>query len=186
MENFILSSFDGDHTLYPATLDIAKSIFQDYHANLGISKNLIDLKNQKKNIRSKDSFIQILNNILSKDIGQQASKTIQVTEDIRQELVLYCFHKKIPIQPQITVYDFFNQGNPHDLSFIKNNENYMDCVFIYQDEMDVLHQYHVISNGIWKESASEIAKIRYILEFVQKCCHRDQKFSIVQLKDIYS
>ncbi len=182
MESVIVETAFGDFTVYEATVENAMKIIQDIESDIPEEvKNLS--KKDGHNFFSKESFVKIINNILTKTNGEKASKTIEVNEEIRNELVLYCFNNKI--KTPIDEYNFFKNGNPHDLSFIKNHENYQGAEFINDYMLTDARDYSVIKQNRWKEGAKESAKINYILAFVNRYVHRDVKYHLVNFQKSY-
>lgn len=183
MEQVIIDNSFGNCAVYRATLDNAKKIL-DCHID-GIDPKALEIFNTSKKVLNKESIALVINKILSKEEGTMASKTIEVTKEYKQEVVMYCFNNKIGIKnDHIEEYDFFKKFKITDLSFFANNTNYdKEAEIVDEYVIEQVRKYRVIKEDNWKEGAKEIAKIRYIIEFAQELAHRDVKYEISEIKD---
>lgn len=184
MKHVIVENGYGNFSAYPATLENAKKIF-DCHVE-AIDPVAIELLDNKAPVLIKESIINVLNKILKLKDGEAASKTITVTKEIKQELVMYCFANEIEVKNNsIDSYDFFEKFKLEDLSFFGNNPNYpKDSIFVDEYVKEQSQKYKVIINDKWKEDAKEIAKVRFILEFSQELSQRDIKYDVVEVRDL--
>lgn len=183
MEQVIVDSSYGNCVVYRATLENAKKILE-CHTN-GIDPKAMEIYNENKKVLNKDDIVSVINNILSKDEGSLASKSIHVNKENKQEVVMYCFNHKIGIKNnRINDYDFFNIFKLSDFSFFANNIHYDQQLEIVDSYLiEQVRKYNIITNDKWKEGAKEIAKIRYVLEFAQQLAHRDVKYELSELKN---
>ncbi len=183
MEQVIVDSSYGNFVVYRATVENAKKIL-DCHID-GMDSQALEIFENDKKVLKKESISQIINKILSKEEGSMASKTIQVTKEIKQEVVMYCFNNKIAIKNnQIDEYELFKVFKISDFSFFANHESYdKEAELVDEYVIEQARKYRVITEDKWKEGASEIAKINYILQFAQELAHRDVKYELSELRD---
>jgi uncharacterized membrane protein len=183
MNTVIVDTSFGNVSVYPGTLENAEKLLS-YHLD-GLDPGVMDLVNNPVPVLNKDSIENILNKILSGEEGQSASKTITVTKEIKQELVMYCFNNKIEIKNnKIDAYALFKIFKVEDLSFFANNENYpKDAKLVDDYVLEQVRKYKVIKNNSWKEGAKEVAKIRYILEFAKELAHRDVDYEVTEMRE---
>lgn len=183
MENVIVDYSHGDFSVYKATLENAKEILSWHEDN--IDKKAIDIANKKISFVIKESIVNIVNKILNQEVDTMASKTIKVTKEAKQETVMYCFEKNIEIKNNlVNSHSFFNEFKLIDLSYFANNEKYpIDSVLVDDYVSEQARSYSVIKNDIWKENATEKAKINYVLNFCNELSSRDYKYEMVEVKE---
>lgn len=186
MEKKVIIEYSyGSICVCEATLENAYLIFNNFFEN--ISKEAVNIYNEKNKYLVKEHILEVFNNIITKPIGEKASKTINVTEEAQRELVLYCFNKKIKYSPELGIIDeelFFKDLNFEQFEFLKDNKNYDNNLMIVSDYVDYqTKKLKVIKNNLWKEGLPEHRKINYILNFVNEICHREIRFEIVDVKE---
>lgn len=183
MEPVIVDSSYGNTVVYRATLENAKKIL-DCHID-AIAPEALEIVKNKKKVLNKESIASVIKKILSKEEGSMASKTIPVTKENKQEIVMYCFNNKIPLQgDNVSEYEFFKKFKITDLSFFATNENYDKTAELVDEYViEQAQKYRVIQEDNWKEGAKDSAKIRYILEFAQELAHRDVKYELTELRE---
>lgn len=181
----IVDSSFGDLRVYPAKIEIAKEILKCHIDN--VDKDIIRLHESNEKIVIWENVMEVMNKILSGPIGTMASKTIEITEEIKNELIWYCIGKGLSIENhkiKYPTYEFiFGKFKFEDLSFFRDNDFYVGRTIVYQDTADSLHKYSVIKDDKWKETATDLQKINYILDFVNYWSHRDVKYEIVKVRE---
>ena len=185
MAQVIVENGFGNVSVYLATMENAKKIFEN-HLD-AIDPEAIQIYKLKKKVLNKDKISQIINKILSGEEGSMASKTITVSRENKQEVVMYCFNKKININNnRIDEYAFFKDFKIVDLSFFANNENYdMSAEIVDEYVIEQSQRYSVIQEDKWREGAKDLAKINYIINFANELAHRDVKYEVTELKEIF-
>lgn len=183
MEQVIVDSSYGNFVVYRATLENAKKIL-DCHID-GMDSLALEIYETQKKVINKESIVQVINKILAKEEGSMASKTIPVTKENKQEIVMYCFNKNLTIKDnQIDEYNLFKDFKLSDFSFFANNDNYdKEAELVDEYVIEQVCKYRVIQEDKWKEGASEIAKVNYILQFAQELAHRDVKYELSELRE---
>lgn len=183
MEQVIVDSSYGNCVVYRANIGNAKKIL-DCHID-GMDAKAMEIYTNKTKILNKESIVLVINKILSKEEGSMASKTIPVTKENKQEVVMYCFKNKININnDKVDEYALFTNFKITDFSFFENNKNYdKEAEIVDEYVIEQSRKYAVIQEDKWKEGAKEIAKILYILEFAQELAHRDVKYELSELKE---
>lgn len=183
MEQVIVDSSYGNYVVYRATIENAKKIF-NCHID-SIDAKAMEIYTKKTKVLNKENIVLVINKILSQEEGSMASKTISVTKENKQEVVMYCFNNKINInKDRVDEYALFPSFKITDFSFFANNANYdLEAEILDQYVIDQSRKYGVIQDDKWKEGAKEMDKIRYILEFSQELAHRDVKYELSELKE---
>lgn len=184
MSDVIVDMSFGGVSVYPATIENANSLLETSLNNL--DPQVLEIYNNKKPIINKENIIRIINKILSSDENEKVSKTIFSTKENKKEIVMYCFENKISLLNGIVnSYDFFKTFKLSDLSFFRDNENYnKDSLLVDEYILEQLSQYKTIKENRWKEDASEIGKIRYILSFAMGLSHRDVKYEVCSISNV--
>ena len=184
MEKVIVEYGYGSFSVYKGTLQNAKNILERVLPYM--TQEVLEIYNSKCNILNKKNIIHVVNKILSLKEGEMASKTIAVTKENKQELVLYCYEKSIPIEnSEVDEYVFFEKANLSDLSFFNNNDAYpKDAKIIDDYVIDQLSKYKVIKEDRWKETATEKGKIQYVLSFARDLSNDDVKYDLVDLESV--
>lgn len=182
MEYVIVDKSFGETDIYVATLANAKKILECHIDK--IDHRTLDILNNNKKILSKKFIEKIVNKMISGDVGTMASKTIEITSAAKQELVMYCFSNGIPIQSgRVSQYLFFKNFKVTDLSFFANNKNFdKEAELVDEYIFDQVNEYCTIQNDFWKEGASEIGKIRFILDFA-KSLSSDSSYCVTKVLD---
>lgn len=181
-KQLILDKSFGCYRAYAATVDNAVKILKD-SGNDWRNEVIDDILNNGAKYVSRESILKAISKILTMPVGEMATKTIQVTEAIRQEIVLYCFNHNINIKHpgEVDSTAFFKVFKISDFSFFANNENYNTAKGIaYLYEMELAASYQKIMQGAWTEKATERAKINFILDFVKQISHRDVAFELIE------
>lgn len=174
----------GSFSVYDGTLENAKKILNGYKDYL--NKTSVQIAEEGLICVTKESIMTVLNKILTKPIGEMASKTIQVTDENKQEVIMYCFKNGITIHNENGIkdeYTFFKTFKVEDFSFFRGHKSYpVDAMLIDEYVAEQAKKYKVIKNDIWREGAKEESKIRYILDLVGELCHRDEKYDVVDFQ----
>lgn len=181
-KNLILDKSFGCYRAYAATVDNAVKIMKDSGDSWmsAVVKDIVD--NDAKYV-SREAILKVISKILTMPVGDMASKTIQITEEIRQEIVLYCFKHNISIKHpgEIDSTAFFKVFKLSDFSFFASNEHYNTAKGIaYLYEMELAGSYKTITKGAWSEKATDRAKINFILDFVKQISHRDVEYELIE------
>jgi hypothetical protein len=181
MKEVIVDTSFGGASVYPATLKNAKALLEVALEN--ISPEVVDIYEKNKKVINKSNIVRIINKILSGKDGEMASKTIEINKESREEIIFYCFSNNIGIKNnKVEEYEFLKNFNLADLSFFANNENYpKEAVLVDEYILDQLSKYRTVKENRWKEGASIIGKVRYILEFAMELSHRDVKYDVVKV-----
>lgn len=181
MKEVIVDTSFGGTSVYPATMKNAKELLSIALEN--ISPEVIDIYNKNLKVINKNNIVRIINKILSGKDGEKASKTIESNKENREEIILYCFNNNITIKDnKVNNYEFLDKFKLSDLSFFANNENYPQTSTLVDEYiLEQLSKYKTIKEDCWKEDASMIGKIRYILEFAMELSHRDVKYDVVEI-----
>lgn len=184
MDFVIVDSSFGNTSVYPANLKNAKKIL-DSHLD-ALNPEVLELIEKDKTVITTQSITTVVNNILKMSEGQAASKSITVTKEMKQEVVMYCFNNKVAIKnDSIEEFSFFKVFKLEDLSFFANNPKYpKDSIIVDKYIHEQARKYKVIKNDTWKDGAKEIAKVRYILDFAQELAHRDVKYEVVEMSEV--
>lgn len=183
-EVIVEHSFGSFH-VYGGTVENAKKILS-FNEDV-IDKMAIKIANEKLPYLIKENIVKVINKILVEEIGSMASKTIEVTEENKKEVVIYCFNNGISVNPRTGIssdYDFFKKFKLEDFSFFKEHESYpKESILIDDYVAEQAHKYKVIKNDLWKQGLADSRKISYILEFANELAHRDVKYELVEFKE---
>ncbi len=184
-KNVIVENSFGSVRVYNGTVENAKKILS-WNEDV-IDKMAVKIANEKIPYLIKENIVKVINKILTEEIGAMASKTIQVTEENKKEVVLYCFNNGINVNPRSGIsseYDFFKNFKLEDFSFFKEHESYpKDSLLIDDYVAEQAHKYKVIKNDLWKEGLAEERKVSYILEFANELVHRDVNYEMADFKE---
>lgn len=181
MKEVIVDTSFGGTSVYPATMKNAKELLDVALEN--ISPEVLDIYNKNIKVINKSSIVRIINKILSGKDGEKASKTIEINKENREEIILYWFSNNITIKDnKVNDYEFLAKFKLGDLSFFANNENYPQTANLVDEYiLEQLSKYKTVKENRWKEGASLIGKVRYILEFAMELSHRDVKYEVVEI-----
>lgn len=183
----IVSNFNGDINVYNATVETAMDILNNYKEY--IDKKIINLSAiENKNFILYENIAKIFNKILTKKVGEQISKSITLTEDIKNELIIWLFNNKVSFdysshsnEYSISAYSLFQKSSEFmKLSFLKDNPNYNkeNTFFLLEDELKTLKAYETIFKNEWDENMEDSKKIHYILSFVNQFTRQDDQYCI--------
>jgi hypothetical protein len=184
MTKVIIEYDEGQLNCYKATLKNATSLFNRYpHYISEESLKIAELIKNKKPYFNKKSIHSIVNKVLSKPIGESASKSITVSKEIKDETILYCFNKQIIIKnSQVDEYELFKDFKFENLSYFKNNPIYQSQAEIFESsDIDVACQIFPIIYNSWK-TEDDMKKIDYILRFLQDTLGSHHKFELVDIE----
>jgi hypothetical protein len=186
MSAVIIDMSFGCYSAYPATIENAKKILDNYLENMEPQAKEINDPNSEKKFINRQNVKQVIQDILKLDNTRMATKTIAASQENKQEIIMYCFNNQIDLRgSEFNEYQFFSKFNLKDFSFFANNENW-DCDAELMDDyvMEQARKYRMIMNDKWNTKATDIAKIEHILDFAMELGHRDVKYAVCEVKEL--
>lgn len=127
---------------------------------------------------------RVIEKMLTKDVGTLAfesrdgSVTIPVTAEAKAETVLYLFQKGIAPK-EFSSYSLKTQCQVTDLSWLSH---FHDVTLVDEWITDWASKLRTINEDKYKEGIPEWRKVRFIIQFVNELCHRDEDYDVVELK----
>ena len=185
MGKVILECCADETNIYKATLENAKKIVQIKMES--IYPDVLEIYADKSNVITKGKILKIINDILRLKDGEMTDDQIQVTEESRQEVVMFCFKNGIPIDDGMIVDSerFFEEFKIPMLSFFVNNESYKKfSKVVCGDLIEMANEYSIIKEDKWDESFSEEDKIKKALLFAEKADLRVVQYNLIEIKDM--
>jgi len=186
--HLIIDYSHGNFAIYEATMENALKILSFYASQFEQSPAYKALKSNKV-VHTKEKIQTILNGMLTKPEGTVLTKSISVSAQGHQEVISFSQKHKLPFDWEQGIsgtYNLFKNFDFKDFKFFSENPLYQaeDYVLVYEDELRQAKAYICATENKFKESASDIAKIRFILELAQEQCHRDVRYSVEELKKL--
>jgi len=179
----IVSRGHGSYAVYDGTVENAKRILSWQTMPEEV---LAFSKNKPASYGTFENMVRIIKKMLEKEPGELAfesvdgSVTIPVTEQAKNETILYLYKKKIT-PDTLSAYSLKKECNIKDLSWLSP---FHDTVLVEEWVAEYARQLRVINEDKWKEGISEERKIRYILDFVRELCHRDEEYELVEVSQL--
>ena len=177
----IVSSYDGEPTVYEATIANAKTILSWQSIPAAVTAFA---SNRPSRYATYEEIASVVKKILSADVGTVVftskfddTQTIVATQEAKQEIVMFCFDHKID-PSSFSAYSAKTDNGYKDLQCL----SYFHDVNIVEEWIaDWAHKYSVIMEDKWKDDVTDLRKIRYILNFVNELSHRDSRYYLTEL-----
>ncbi len=182
MESVIVCNGFGNVEVFPATMETANGMVETVIGY--VDKTVIELASTEKRVLVKETIFRTLNKLLTEPDDTAVTKSIVTTPELKQEIIMYCFKNNLAIKHNKIAdsYELFKIFKLEDFSFFRDNENYPADAIITDDYyVEQRTLYRAVVEGKWAEGATEIAKIRHTIEFVNSLSHRDVKYSLVKV-----
>lgn len=109
--------------------------------------------------------------------SRDATRNIVATQEAKQELVMYCFDKHIS-PTDISAYTIKSSFDIKDLQCLSKLH---DTPIVDEWMAGQASKYATITNNRWKETATDISKVNYIINFVNEHAHRDERYHVVKV-----
>jgi hypothetical protein len=177
----IVSRGYGSYSVYDATVANAKEILSWQT----IPDNVRQFAaNKPERWTTFEAMARIITKMLEKEEGELAfesrdgSVSIPVTKEAKAETVMYLFEKKIAPK-EFSSYTLQKQCQVTDLSWLSH---FHPVTLVDEWITDWAGKLRTIDNDRWKEGIDEWRKVRFILEFVNELCHRDEEYEVVEVK----
>jgi len=177
---------------FNATLDNAMSAF-NFHFENHFSQWLKSIVAFEGHFICKENIVQIINNILSKSVGEKASKSVSILPEYKQEIALFCFENKIPVyypeedseSVQVHFHKFIDSFKLEDFSFFKNNRYYpRESMLVYKEELELRAKIKTVLADTWPPEYTDIRKIEEILTLLNQTINTN--YVLVQLEDFHA
>lgn len=176
----------GDVSVYAATVKNARYLLDCSIGNLDPQVLTLARSSTTREAVTKEAILALVNNVLKLEVGKPYSKKNPdklVTNELKQEIVMYCFKHSISVKPEINSYEFFKEFKIKDLAFVAQ-EFPSSAVIVEKYIKDQAYALNVIENDLFKPGASELAKVRYILEFAGELVDSsDIRYFVTTLKE---
>lgn len=183
--NIIISHGFGSFSAWAATVSNAKTILSWQYIPLEVETLSRALPSHYITYEAIATLIQKMLKSKDGDVifkSRVDGEEIVATQAARQETVLYLFERNVSLDT-FSPYQFKQWCNIKDLSWLAQ---FHDITLTDRELIESAKQYRAIQNDGWKEGATELNKIRFILEFVNMVSHRDEKYEIVEVREIAS
>ena len=181
--HLIISSGFGDIRAYYATIANAKEIlsWQTVPADVvGFATNRPD------HYTTYDVIASVVKKLLKAEEGdvvftstRDSSRTIVATQEAKHELVMYCFANNIPVASAVEPYVIQSSFNIKELQCLSL---FHDMTIVGEWLANVSNRYSTIINDRWKDNATDMRKVRYIIEFVNEFSHRDDRYDVIEVQ----
>ena len=181
-KHVIVSKSFGSFSAWDATVENAKEILSWQT----IPQEVKDFTTTKpERWTTFESVERIIEKMLAKDVGTLAfesrdgSVTIPVTAEAKAETVMYLFQKGIAPK-EFSSYSLKTQCQVTDLSWLSH---FHDVTLVDDWITDWASKLHTITEDKYKTGIPEWRKVRFIIQFVNELCHRDEDYDVVELED---
>ncbi len=195
MTDVIVHNAYGNIDVYPATLEHALKLvnLQVFSGDYSNACEFFENIKNKINI-SGDMVCRAIHDVCMLPVDTPSKylnaltdgKYRTITADIKNETIIYLWNHQITIKHP-TYSGMFGRLTilqpQRSLTYLKQFDQQTDCYFYYPDQLDRYSQLRCIIEGRWKETASEISKIKYIVEFLNEHYSNDSKFYITSIQE---
>lgn len=180
-KHVIVSKGFGSFSAWDATVENAKEILSWQ----SIPQEVKDFAETKpERWTTFEAVERIIEKMLTKDVGtiafesRDGSVTIPITAEAKAETVLYLFQKGIAPK-EFSSYSLKTQCRVTDLSWLSH---FHDVTLVDEWITDWASKLRTINGDKYKEGIPEWRKVRFIIQFINELCHRDEEYDVVELK----
>lgn len=176
---------DNQPCALKANLDNVLTVFHQ-HLETDIRENypeLFSILKTSQKIVIKEYLVKIVNNILSKQEGEWASKYIKVTQAHKQEILEYCYSNGVSIYFEeetknwhVDFNSFLANFDFKKFSFFANNKHYpSNAVLVFEYTFNFKQRIETVLNDTWPLEFTDFDKSLKILELLNELLGSDYK-----------
>lgn len=197
----------GGYSVYPATIDLARTLVKDKIAELGedavagmrVLNTLKIFRATPEDLAipylvSEDVVLKAMKDVLSFEVGQasgalyrvatpgplEKGATLTVTKAVRDELVLWAFDNKFDVSTA-TAPKLNSTGPEKTLSFlagIVSRAKGHPCQYAYASDMAESDELQVLLYSAWKPTAKVENVVQRYLSLLNTYCSRDEQYNL--------
>lgn len=180
MHIIVSTSYDTVEA-YEATVEIAQTILsrQRIHADV------VDFAaNRPEHYTTYEIITKLVQKLLTSYEGEivfnsnlGVQRNIVATQEAKQELVMYCFDKHVD-PSDVTVHEVKSRFNIKDLQCLSR---FHDIPVVDAWVAERAGEYSTIINNNWKVTATDIDKVKYLVDFVDEFAHTDEQYHVIEV-----